>query len=334
MLNSSENKLIIQYLLGKATAEQQATLEERYFADDEFFEQLLAMEDELIDAYVRGELSASDNERFERLRLSSPKVRERVASAKGLIEVVSLEPKAAKPEAAAHARKRSWRRSTLSLLGGLHPALRIAFVIVVLSIMFGGIWLSVEKLRQRGARQRIEDEQAARTSSERESQRQQHAPNDQSGELRQRETGQQQSPPQQPRSEQQAGRDVPPSEELAKRQQPRSVIALFVLTPGLVRAASKSNNLMLARSVNVVRLQVYAEEMYPRYSAALETIAGEKVWSRDKLQAKTTPRGASIVMELPAAVFSGSDYILTLRGTTAAGEVEAVGEYALTIVKK
>ena len=45
-----------QYLLGRLPEEAEAELERRYLADDALFEELLAIEDDLRDAYVRGEL--------------------------------------------------------------------------------------------------------------------------------------------------------------------------------------------------------------------------------------------------------------------------------------
>lgn len=369
MAHSSEDKSIIRYLLGEASQAEQASLEERYFADDEFFEQLLAIEDELSDAYVRGEfpagdkqrgrsrvsleamkgeLSASDKERFERLYLSSPERRQQVEFAKELIEAVSERPEAARPEAAARSNKISWWQSTLNLLRGQHPALRIAFAIILLAIVPGGSWLLYRRMQPPGERQQIEVERAARTRQEQELQQQQIAqqgqrPNDQLDESRQRESGQEQSPREQLRPVEQASRDVPRPEEPTKRRQPRPVIASFVLTPGVVRDTDKSsvfwdtgksNDLTLARGVDVVRLQVYTEEVYPRYSAALETVEGRGIWSRNDLKARATPRGRSIVMKLPISVFSGRDYILTLRGTTAAGDVEVVEEYSFRVVKK
>lgn len=79
-------EIAIRYLLGKlATEDDKARLEERYFTDDAEFEQLEIAEDELIDRYVRNELSAEDTSRFERL-LVSPGLAERVEVARLLVK--------------------------------------------------------------------------------------------------------------------------------------------------------------------------------------------------------------------------------------------------------
>ncbi len=81
---------LISYLLGELGGEERASLEQEYFRDDGQFEYLRAMEDELIDRYLRGELSAREHRRFETHFLASPLRRERVRSAKALLEAIAL----------------------------------------------------------------------------------------------------------------------------------------------------------------------------------------------------------------------------------------------------
>ena len=65
-----------QYLLGRLLDEEEAELERRYLADDALFEELLAIEDDLRDAYVRGELSMPDHEAFQQRLLAVPRQRQ------------------------------------------------------------------------------------------------------------------------------------------------------------------------------------------------------------------------------------------------------------------
>jgi hypothetical protein len=75
---------IRRYLLGELSEAEALSLEERYFADPEAFEQVWAVENELVDDYVAGRLGAEERDQFERHYLSSPRHRERVAAAKAL----------------------------------------------------------------------------------------------------------------------------------------------------------------------------------------------------------------------------------------------------------
>jgi hypothetical protein len=78
------DKPLIRYLLGELSSREQDEFEDRYFADSALHEQLLAVEDELIDAYVRGDLSAQRLDHFEYWFLRSAERREKLKFAKAL----------------------------------------------------------------------------------------------------------------------------------------------------------------------------------------------------------------------------------------------------------
>ena len=48
---------IRRYLLGRASSEDTALVEERFLTDSEFYQELLVVEDELIDQYLAGQLT-------------------------------------------------------------------------------------------------------------------------------------------------------------------------------------------------------------------------------------------------------------------------------------
>jgi len=75
-----------RYLLGELCAEERARLEERYFKNDDLFEEMEMAEDELIDAYLRGHLSKSESRLFEENYLSSQRRRHKVGLARELLE--------------------------------------------------------------------------------------------------------------------------------------------------------------------------------------------------------------------------------------------------------
>ena len=59
------DELLVRYHLGELSPEERDAVEARYFADDAFHEQVLAAEEELIDSYLRGELSTNQRAHFE-----------------------------------------------------------------------------------------------------------------------------------------------------------------------------------------------------------------------------------------------------------------------------
>jgi hypothetical protein len=77
----TDERLIRQYLLGELPEHEQTAVEARFFADDTFFEQLVATEKELIGRYLRGDLSPEYHERFQRRYLTVDYRRKLVESA-------------------------------------------------------------------------------------------------------------------------------------------------------------------------------------------------------------------------------------------------------------
>jgi len=80
------NSRIFRYLLGDVTPSAQEEIERRYFSDPEYLSLVDAAEDDLIDAYVRRDLSQADRERFEGYFLRTRKRRDQVKMAEALLE--------------------------------------------------------------------------------------------------------------------------------------------------------------------------------------------------------------------------------------------------------
>jgi hypothetical protein len=78
---------LARYLLGKTTDAERQAIEDEYFSDNEAFQALAAVEDALVEEYVRGELSPDDRFRFETHVLGSREGREKLRLARSLIEV-------------------------------------------------------------------------------------------------------------------------------------------------------------------------------------------------------------------------------------------------------
>jgi hypothetical protein len=79
------HRKLTRYLLGELTEAGQAALERELLIDRGKFDRVWAVESELIDSYVRGEMSRPDHERFEGHYLASPLHRERVAIAESFL---------------------------------------------------------------------------------------------------------------------------------------------------------------------------------------------------------------------------------------------------------
>jgi anti-sigma factor RsiW len=137
-VSSDQEKRVAQYLLGQLPEEEQAELERRYLADDTLFEELLAIEDDLRDAYVRGELSRPDREAFEQRLLTAPSQKQEQEFARTLCRHLGEADGRVGPLAQLVAK---WK-SLLQAIGAqprmvLVPALSAT----ILLLMVGGWWL-------------------------------------------------------------------------------------------------------------------------------------------------------------------------------------------------
>jgi len=75
---SDDRELLTRYLLGAASGDECEAVEDRYFVDDGESAELLQVEDELIDDYVRGALTASERGLFEENFLCTAERRHRL----------------------------------------------------------------------------------------------------------------------------------------------------------------------------------------------------------------------------------------------------------------
>ena len=88
MQPSFSDQTLVGYLLGLLPEDQAEQLEEASVADDAVASRLIAIENDLIDDYVRNDLDAGTRVRFECFYLASPYRREKVRLARQLLASV------------------------------------------------------------------------------------------------------------------------------------------------------------------------------------------------------------------------------------------------------
>ena len=84
----SETKRV-RYLLGLCSPAEREQIESEYFENEDAFEEMLTAEDDLIDAYARGELAGEERRRFEKIFVSSLRGRDRVQFARAFAGAIS-----------------------------------------------------------------------------------------------------------------------------------------------------------------------------------------------------------------------------------------------------
>jgi hypothetical protein len=317
------DQIIAEYLLGSLSEEETERLDEMSFTDDEFAERLRAVENDLVDAYARGELSGSKLERFQSFYLASPTRREKVRFAEAFqmtasqsIVVDERDRQRALPDRSVKESGR-WRRFFAM------PSLQWGLAAAALMLLAAGGWLVFENLRMRERINQAQSERAALAERERELQA---------------EIAEKQSAASEREEELASLRErLNRLEESAREKQPPSLpeqldIAPFTLAPQS-RGAGQIQALSIPRDADYVALQLALESGdHLFYRAELKSLSdGKVIWRSGRLKARTRNEGRALVVTLRSALLRSQRYILELR---ADGSAEAVASYPFSIIRQ
>ncbi len=320
---TDNERLMARYLVGDLPEAERLRLEEQFFTDAEVFEQMLALEDELMYDYLQGEMGAAQRARFERRFLASTEGRERAAFAQALLARIAEAPAPQAMEQTATAP--SWIQSLLAPLLAANSFMRFSFAAVTVALLLGGAWLVIETARLRSENARL---QIARATQEQAAGSERARREELTAEL-ERERAQRA----------QLEREKARLEAAAPSPEPRGLLAL-ALTPGLVRdindPRSAPKRIHLPPGANLLRLQLDIRKpgQYRSYRATLETADGDEIWRQSRLRAGTAASGQAVALTLPTSLFAPGDYVITLSGVTASGEIQEIGDYYLTILNR
>jgi anti-sigma factor RsiW len=321
-MDARDDQVMIRYLLGGLSEDEQTRLEERFFADDDYFEQLLAVESELIDAYVRGELSGHEREQFETFFLASPRRRERVEFAKALMKRVSRMPEVGAPARMMMAAEpMSWRPALVAFLHALSPAGRWALAAAMVIVIGGGVWLVVQTIQRQTQFEQLQAERQELLRREQELQRQIAEQGANQEKLREQLL--------RLRNE----RDHL-ERELTKVQPLGPSVLSLALPPGLTRSIDTQPLLILRPGTRSVRLNLeLGEDKYESYNAVLRGADDQELRRQTGLPVRRTALGQVVVWTLPADVLPAGDCTVTLIGVIG-GREEVVDDYRFSVMKR
>ena len=149
MMNKTyDNEKITAYLLGVLPETEAEIFDELSFTDDNFANELSAVEKDLVDAYVRNDLRGTTLEQFKNYYLASPIRREKVKFAETFQQFAAQTIAEEKPQ-----------RSIFQIFANLFTiprfTLQWGFALAAISLMILGGWLYKEN-----SRLRVEMEQA------------------------------------------------------------------------------------------------------------------------------------------------------------------------------
>jgi len=300
----------IRYLLGKMSELEENQFEAQYFADDDLFEEMVGLENELIDSYVRGELSDSERQQFEHGYLTAPASRENLRFAKAFAGC----PSKVNGKIAVSGLRSVTERNSPPVPATRAWPVRVTFAAMLLVAIVSVSWMVVANRRLHHEIDQMRAQQARLP-------REESGLPQQSAELSA-----------QPRDKTLDGEQ---EQRIANVRPPGPDIIALALSPGLDRSTDGPKKLVISPATLLVQLQLYLErDDYPSYSASLETAEGAQVWKKNGLK-RHPGRGATVpvILGIPASVLQGNDYLVRLTGVAANGKVEEVEDYRFLVVR-
>jgi len=289
-----DDQVLIRYLLGALTEAETERLDELSIADDEFASRLKAVENDLVDAYAKGELSGETLERFSSFYLASENRREKVRFAE-TFQVLTDRAASASPKRAPAAR-RPW-----FVLGW-------GFATAACLLLLAGAYLLADNLRLRNQVMRTE---AARASLQ---QRQEALSRQLEEQLR--------ATSARPQADRETSRaEAPHTFALVLLPQTRGTgpLPTIAVLPGADRAD--------------FQLQLESDD-FPAYQVALRDPATNRIlWRSGRMRAASGGAAKIVSVSLSATLLKPQIYDIELTGIPAGGVPQFMSSYAFAATR-
>jgi hypothetical protein len=143
-LSNNDRAGLSQYLLGRSNESQREATEQRLLTDDEFFEELEIIEDELIDDYLAGELSTADRQLFEQHFLIPSERQLKLKFAHALIHPTPAPFTA--PDTQIYYRDPTWMQRLLLTWNSQGWLVRASAFAAAAVIIAGAFWLALPRI--------------------------------------------------------------------------------------------------------------------------------------------------------------------------------------------
>lgn len=313
---------IVSYLLGELAEDEQVEIEDRAFADEKVRQEILAVEQDLLDDYVSGDIPAEKRRSFETHFLASAERRKKVAFARALATVVNERSATQEQRAVVTAAGPSWSDRLTAFF--TRPVTAYSFAAACLVLFVVGSWLAVDRIRLHSELAQLRSNQDSQLA-----QRQQLEKDLANERLKNQEllaNGGTPSPTP----------EISPQTPSQTPKPASPIIATLTLLPGMSRSSALVPRVSIAKDASLLRLQVGVDpqESYQRYRVELRNEKGQQVLAQGNLAARVQHNGRSITLNVRAKLINDGRYEVALKGISGNGGTEAVGFYYFDVVKK
>ncbi|MCI0446719.1 hypothetical protein L0244_20090 [bacterium] len=309
---SVNEQTAVEYLLGGLSEQETERLDELVITDHDFMIMLKALENDLIDQYVRGELTGNKLQRFKSQYLTSSKRREKVKFAQSLLPILNAPSIEESPSRAPGFRTRWFN------FGVGRSAFQWGLAAIALFLLFTTGYLIFENMNLRSQFIQVKSEQSAlkirEQELERELAKQKSLDNEKANELvRVRERLKQLE------------------EQLAGSEPPDVKLIAFNLSPQ-TRGTNKIRQLEIPSKIDSINFNLNLEaDEFSIYRVTLKNPeTNEVLWRSNKAKASAN----TVKVTLPANLLKGQSYILEVYGILGNKNSELVSNYLFRISKQ
>jgi hypothetical protein len=299
--NVFEDKYLVLYLVGALPAEEADRLDQLSIADDDFAWRLCEIENELVDSYVRSELSGETLARFKAFYMATAQRQKKVQFAQGLRQFqVANAPGAGIADKTYKSRAPFW--STF-LPSRIIPQFGISVAALVMVLIAGYLLVQNAHLRR--------EARDARAQSESLDQRARNLEND----LKQQRTAHIEA-------------QKSPTVDIAQLK------TVSLLLPPPTRGLSSLKTVTIHPGTDLVVLLLTLESAeFPGYRVIVKDPAtNQVVWQSSEFEAGSADDRKAVSAGLPANLLKERNYIAEVAGLTNAGRQRIVGDYPFHVV--
>jgi len=291
-----------QFLLGQLSPEEQGRIQELAFEDRDTFEFLESVENDLIDEFIHGDLSADEKQRFQTHFLSLPGRRNNLKVSRILHEhfdkPVHVVPADQTP--------------AFSFFGWFklpHVWLRISVTAGVFALLVFAVWIFIRawEARQPAPIQAGSNKPIAVPRPERKTS---------------------------PLVEPTAPVHTENRQKSPAPERPKKALTYAVLSPSAATRGEGVQQLKLAPDVPsmTIELALITQKNFRTYEAALENESGQVLHRWGNLKAQRLTSGKALKVDLSVALVKPQDfYRIVVSGVSAKGEVETIAGYPFEV---
>ncbi len=332
-MESEAENIIKRFLYGELPDEERSSLESRFVADGDLFDEIKIVEDELIEKYVRGWMDSAEGSKFEQRFLTTKRRRDRVAFSRQLFSKINEQNGAAavplkKNEGVIAEDISVWEKLAAFWLA---PKGLAAGAFAVLLMAVGG-WILYQNFSDRQPEfARKESDANIKIATNIVTPIPVVSPKDDKiGPLANGTPGNENIQPDNPTPNKENPPETPAEKPKPADPKPVAANAVLALFAGTLRSDGRNNELNLPKDARSATLQLNLPSIdYKSFEAQLTDADGSVLFRRPNIR----PRRSTIIFTVPAQNLKRGDYNVKLSGTNESGKNESVADFQFRVVQ-